>query len=207
MDIIIDDDNNNNNNNYYYYDNNYNNDNDNIDRYFTIFQNIKYEYNLLKIILFYLLMFHSSVYNYYKQYENFKLYIKQKYPILYDIAKNKKNLYVIYKNQKSNLKLPKNTFLVIGSKTLYKYKGIKLIVKEIINYDEKMYIYLKYLQKQIVILINGMNWFNQFYRYCLKILFNYHSLNDYTNSILIHNFNQFKHCYLSNITQNLNVIE
>ena len=197
MDIDIEENNNN--------DNNNNNNNNIIDIYVAIFQDVKYNYNLLKIMLFDLLMFYSSVYNYYVQYKNFNLFIKQEYAILYDIAQNNKTVYLVEKKTNEKLNLPNNTFIVIGLKPLYKYKSIKSIMKEIINYDEKLFNYLIYLQKNIVTLINGMNKFNQFYRYCLKILFNFNFNNDDdTNSILMNNFKQFKHNYLLNVNKHLN---
>lgn len=179
------------------------NNNNNIDIYVSIFQDINRNYNLLRIILFDLLNFYSSVHNYYMQYKNFKLYIEREYSILFDIAQNSKNIYTIDKklDKKINSKLPENTFFVIGIKNLYKYKSIKFITKEIINYDVKILNYLIYLQKHIVTLINGMNQFNYFYCYCLKIFFNYRCKNDNINFILIDKFNQLRYDYVNNVTK------
>lgn len=188
---------------------NNNNNNNNVDVYVRFFQNVNNNYNFLRVILFDLLNVYVSVYNYYIQYRNFKLYIKKEFNILFDIAENSKNIYTVDKKIKKinkDLNLPKNTYLVIGLKNYHKYKCIKYIIKEVLRYDQKILNYLIYLQKHIITLINGMNKFNQFLRYCLKILFNYNSNNNYdnTNSILLNNFNKLKENYFLNISKHLN---
>ena len=184
-------------------DDNYNNRNINVDIYIDIFKNISYNYDILRIILFNLLNHYSTVQNYYIQYIKFNIYIKKKYKILFDISQKLITTYTVNKTQdKSNLNLPKGTILVIGENNYYRYKTIKLIIKDIINYDKKIYNYLLYLQNHIITLINGMNTFNEFHTYCLKIFFN-HANNDNINNMLIRRYNKLKE---NHITRNINYI-
>ena len=181
------------------------NNNNHVTVYLHIFRDINCNYNLLRIILFDLLNVYSIVYNYYIQYTQFNLYIKKEYKILFDIAQTSKYIYTVNKKKgkKIDLNLPKNTFIIIGESNFYKYKSIKFIIREIINYEKKILSYLTYLQERIITLINGMNKFNQFYSYCLKILFNYQFNIDNTNVTLIDKFNQLKQNYFLNIVKHV----
>ena len=178
-----------------------------INIYINSFQSVNSNYNFLRIVLFDLLNVYASVYNYYIKYKNFIKYVEREYNLLFDIARNKKNVYTINKKsnkklRKKNFSLPKDTYIIIGLKNYHKYKTIKYILSEIINYDEKILNYLIYLQKHIFTLVNGMNKFNQFYCYGLKTLFNYQFGNDNNiDLILLDNFNQLKQHYFLNMTK------
>ena len=176
-------------------------ENDNIDIYMNAFQSVNSNYNFLRISLFDLLNVYVSVHSYYIKYKNFLKYVQLEYNFLFDIVQNKKNVYTIDKksSKKKYSNLPKDTYIIIGLKSYHKYKTIKHILSEVLKYDDKILNYLIYLQKHIITLINGMNKFNQFYCYGLKILFNY-QFNDDNNIdlILLDNFNQLKQNYFMN---------
>ena len=173
--------------------------------YLKIFQDINCNYNLLRMILFDLLNVYVTVYNYYLQYTKFNLYIEREYKNLFDIAHKDIRIYTIDKKNKcpNDLNLLENTFIVIGIENFYKYKSAKFIIKEIINYEKKILNYLIYLQERIITLINGMNKFTDFYRYCLNIIFNYRFDIDNSNEILIDKFNSLKQNYFLKVVKHM----
>ena len=166
-----------------------------VDRYLFFFQNVNSNYNFLRIVLFDLLNFYVSVYNYYIKYKKFIIFIEKKYNFLFDMAQNKKNVYTINKKLDKKLNLPPNTYIIVGLKNYRRYKNIKWVLENVINYDQIIQSYLLYLQNHIITLINGMNKFNKFYCYCLHVLFNYQFNNEITDLILLDNFNQLKQNY------------
>ena len=184
-----------------------NNNNNNINIYINIIQDIKRKYDLLRVLVFELLNYYSSVENYYIQYSRFKEYIKKKYSILYYISQNNIKIYTINrKKNRKKLNLPPNTILVIGIHNYYKYKSMKYIIKEIVNYDKKILNYLTYLQKRIITFINGMNNFHHFYTYSLEIYFDFKNIDDFNNSsILVNTFTGLKQNYLSKSTKFMNI--
>lgn len=166
------------------------------------------KYNLLRIILFDLLNYYTSVYNYYKQYMKFISYVWNNYPQLAFIYENKIKIYTIpnnNKNDKKSLNLPKDTFIIVGINNYYKYKSIKYILRKIMTYDKNIHNYLIYLETCIIRLANGMNKFNRFYTYSLNIFFNYNTyISNDSNSLLNNSFNTLKQNYLHKCTQYLN---
>ena len=187
-----------------------NNNNNNI-QLSDVLRHITSKYNLLRIYLFDLMNYYSTVQNYYIQYLKFVSFVKDKYPILVSISQTKVKTFTIpyskkYENKRKQLKLQPNTILIIGLSNYYKYISIKHIMNEIINYDKKLHTYLIYLETCIVRFINGINNFNRFYTYSLNILFNAHYHHYYQNNddLLSNTFKQLKQNHLSKYAPYLN---
>ena len=176
--------------------------NDNLKNFFTF---VESKYNLLRVILFDLINYYTSIHNYYIQYIKFLSHIRNKYPLLAFIHDNKSPIKVV---KSKTYKSSKNTTIILGIRNYYKYKSIKYILNKIMTYNKEIYKYLVYLESCIVRLVNGMNKFNRFYSYCLHIYFQYDIYNDESNTYninqLLNSFNTVKHNYLYNSTVYLN---
>lgn len=162
-----------------------------------IFQYITSKYNLLRILLFDLINYYTTVQNYYIQYLKFISFVKDKYSQLVLISQKKIKTFTISNNKdykRKRAKLQPDTLLIIGLSNYYKYSSIKYIMNKIMNYNKKLYSYLIYLETRIVRFINGMNNFYNFYTYSLGIYFDCNHQGDYK---FINSFNILKQNYVS----------
>lgn len=173
-----------------------------------IFQYITSKYNLLRVFLFDVINYYTSVQNYHIQYLKFISFIKDKYSQLVLISQAKIKTFTIPNNKdykRKRLKLQSDTILIIGLSNYYKYISIKYIMNKIMNYNKKLYSYLIYLETCIVRVIQGMNNFRNIYTYSLSILFNSLQVYDNNEMLLLNSFNKLKQNYFSKSAPYLNL--
>ena len=134
---------------------------------------INNKYNIIRIYLYDIIRHYIDVSKFYELYAKFisnNMY--KKFNLLYTIAQTKVRIYTITaKNAKPPNNLPKDTIIIKNSHNYLKYKAIKFILKNILDYKEKIYRYLEMLQLTITKLINGLNRFYNLYKYSLNISF------------------------------------